>query len=346
MLFLRPYLLPLTLLLPLLVGVGIALTVRRRRRVARRIGDPALVERLVGTDLHRAPWRRVALLLPAAAALGLAAADPRWGRERVEAGGGTEVALVLDASNSMRVEDLAPSRLERERDAARRLVRALPEGRFGIVAFAGRGYPLTPLTGDPGALELFLDALSPEIVTQGGSSLASAIRQGSDLLLGGDTTRARRLMVLMSDGEALEPEEEIRRAVERAAERGVVIHTLGIGTRQGGPVPDVNPASGKRQGYKRDPETGAPAVSRLDEARLREIAERTGGRYFWAGDPGAVEALARELRAGVASGKSAAAIYREGKGVRYPWFVGFALLLIALDTLLGADRARPRDTGS
>lgn len=334
MVFLRPWLLSLALLLPLLVAGGMALAVRRRRRVARALGDPALVERLAGTGLRRAPRLRAALLLPAAALLGVAAADPRWGRERVDDAGAAEVALVLDASASMLAEDVSPSRLESERAAARRLLRELPGARFGVVAFAGRGHVLTPLTGDPGALELYLDALSPEIATQGGSSLAGAIRQGIGLLLGGDSTRARRVMVVMTDGEALEDAREVDQAVERARELGVVVHTLGIGTAAGAPVPDVDPASGDRRGYKRDPETGEQVVSRLDEALLRRVSRETGGLYGWAGDPAALPALVRELRSGAGGRRGAAARYGEGQGVRFPWLVGAALLLLALDSVL------------
>lgn len=334
MAFLRPALLVLVLLLPLLVAGGIALTVRRRRWVARALGDPALVERLTGADLRGVPWRRVALLLPAAALLGAAAADPRWGRERVE-GGGAQVALVLDASASMLAEDVPPSRLERERTLARRLLRAFPESRMGLVAFAGRGYALAPLTADPGALELYVDALSPQIATQGGSSLASAIRQGTNLLLGGDSL-VRRVMVLVSDGEALEERAEVMLAAERAEEWGVVIHTVGIGTAQGARVPDLDPRTGERRGWKQDPQTREVVVSRLDEPLLREVARITGGRYFRAGEVGV---LVREVR----SGRGGAAVYAPGEGVRYGWFLAAALLLIALDTALDA-RARRRET--
>jgi Ca-activated chloride channel family protein len=339
--FHRPWLLLLALLLPLAVAAGIVLAARRRRRAAEAFGEYALVRRLARRDLAAFPWRRAALLVPAAALLGVAAADPRWGRSAVEEGaGGAEVVLVLDASNSMLVEDVRPSRLERERAAARDLVRALPASRFGVVVFSARGYVLTPLTGDPGALELYLDALSPEIVTQGGSSLASAVRQGTDLLLGADSARAGRAMVLMSDGEALEEREDVRLAVRRAARAGVTIHTVGFGTEAGGPVPDVDPATGRRVGFKRDVD-GSVAVSRLDAELLREVAGETGGSYFDGSDPAALARLTREVAsAPAASGRGAGGA--SGPALRYGWFLGLALLLVALDAVLAArERAAP-----
>jgi len=345
MIFYRPWLLALALLLPLVVGVGIALAVRRRRRAADAFGEYPLVVRLAGRDPGAVPWLRVALLVPAAAALGIAAADPRWGRGGGDGAGmgGAEVVLVLDASNSMLVEDVRPNRLERQREAARALVRGVPESRVGVVVFSGRGYVLTPLTGDPGALELYLDALSPEIVTQGGSSLASAIRQGTDLLLGGDSASAGRVLVLMSDGEALEEAVEVGLAVRRAERAGVTIHTVGFGTAEGGPVPDVEPVTGRRLGFKRDVD-GRTAVSALDAGMLREIAGGTGGRYFDGSRPDAVEGLLRAV------GSAPAALRRaEGAGgppLRYGWFVGLALALLAADTVLdgrGWRRRSPRD---
>ncbi len=347
MIFYRPWLLVLALLLPLAVGVGIALAVRRRRRAADAFGEYPLVVRLAGRDPGAVPWLRVALLIPAAAALGLAAADPRWGRGGEDGAGvgGAEVVLVLDASNSMLVEDVRPNRLERQREAARALVRGVPESRVGVVVFSGRGYVLTPLTGDPGALELYLEALSPEIVTQGGSSLASAIRQGTDLLLGGDSVSAGRVLVLMSDGEALEEAVEVGLAVRRAERAGVTIHTVGFGTAAGGPVPDVEPVTGRRLGFKRDLD-GRTAVSALDAGMLREIAGGTGGRYFDGARPDAVEGLLRAVASAPAAVRRA-----DGAGgppLRYGWFVGLALALLAADTVLAGRGRRgksPRGRG-
>ncbi|HEX2188516.1 MAG TPA: VWA domain-containing protein, partial [Longimicrobiaceae bacterium] len=271
-------------------------------------------------------------------ALGLAAADPRWGRAGAGEGGagGAEVVLVMDASNSMLAEDVRPNRLERQREAARMLVRGLPGSRFGVVAFAGRGYVLSPLTGDPGALELYLDALSPGIVTQGGSSLAGAIRQGTDLLLGADSTRGGRVLVLMSDGEALEERAEVQLEVRRARRAGVTIHTLGLGTEGGAPVPDVDPVTGRRSGYKREPD-GRVAVSRLVPDLLREVARGTGGSYHDASDPGAVDRLMRSIAA--APSATPRADGSGGPAAQYEWFLALALLLLAADSVL-AVRAR------
>lgn len=332
-----PFLLHLIALFPALLLAALLLWWRRRRDVAAALGDPVLVRRLAGTDLRAFPRRRAALLLPAGALLGLAAAGPRWGdADDGGARGHGDVVLVLDASNSMLVEDVAPSRLARERSLARTLVDRLAGSRVGLIAFGGSGHALSPMTSDASAIHLYLDALSPEIVNQGGTSLDSALRQALALLGGPGEGPAGGSIVLVSDGEALEPRELLATSIDQARRLGVHVHTVGIGTAAGGPVPHVDPASGERRGFKHEPD-GSTAVSRLDEATLRTIARQTGGSYRWMPDPRGVVELARVAAQG---GRAA-----NGRGTslprnRYAWFLGVAIALIAADAV--AERGRRR----
>ena len=318
--------------LPLLVGLALRAYVRRRRTVALRLGDPALVASLVGEDLSRLPRRTVTLVALAALALGVAITDPRWGEaaEVRETRGGM-VVLVLDASGSMLAEDLAPSRLERQREAARAVVRALPDAPVGVVVFAGRAYALVPPTADRAALELYLGAVGPAIVTQSGSSLSAAIRQGVGLLAASDDALAAGALVLVSDGDAQEDPARIREAVELARRAGVPIHALAAGTVAGAPVPDIDFATGERVGFKVDAE-GDRAVSRLGEELLREIAAGSGGGYASLSDPGAVAGIVAELR------ESRGEAEAPGGGVppRFAWFAAPALLLLLLESLAAA----------
>jgi len=153
--------------LPAAVSLGVWAWTRRRRRAARVLGSSELLARLGAGDLSRFPATRTALLVVAAGAIGMAAAGPRWGLESVEERtSSADLVLALDVSKSMLARDVAPNRLERERVFARRLLRELPTDRIGLVAFAGRAYVLAPLTVDHGALQLYLDALDPEIAAQ------------------------------------------------------------------------------------------------------------------------------------------------------------------------------------
>ena len=332
--FARPLLLPLAVLLPLLVALGFFLYVRRRRRASRAWADAGLVGRLGGAGLHRVPRVRAACIVLAAFALGIGAAGPGWGREEARApAAARDVVLVLDASNSMLAADVQPNRLEWQRGAARELIQAFAADRIGLVVFAGRGYILSPLTTDHRALWLNIESLGPSIVAQGGSSLEAALRQALSLLL---AARGGRTVVLISDGEALDEQDEVLNLAERAGRAGVVIHTLGVGTNGGAPVPDMDPVSGVRRGYKREPD-GRLAISRADPELLRGIASRARGSHHMLTGTAVPPALITAIKATPGSGGMTGGPARRTD--RAAWFVGAALLLLGLDALL-EGRAR------
>lgn len=335
--FQYPELLWLVLALPAAVALGVWSWTRRRRAAARALGSAPLLERLGAGDLTHFPWQRLVLLILAAGALGVAAAGPRWGLESVEEGGlSADLVLALDVSRSMLAEDASPDRMERQRLLARRIVRELPGDRIGLVAFAGRSYALTPLTSDHGAVNLYLDALDPDIVSQGGSSLSTAIRQAADLARGPEDA-GRGVVVLVSDGEALEERDAVLEAADRAARVGIAVHTVGVGTRQGAPVPARPAPDGSVDGYTRSPD-GEIVISRLDEDLLKEVARRTGGRYLWLGDAGATDALVGTLQGLDRAEGEAVTGVRERS--RHAWFVLLALVLLAADGLVRGPRPR------
>ena len=327
--FSRPDLLWLALALPLLLGAAVAGYARRRRRVAALLGDDALLRRLAMDDLKRFPMQRLVLVGLAGLALGIASAGPQWGCQVVETQNrALDLVLALDVSKSMWARDLSPDRLERARLLTRRLLRELPGDRIGLVAFAGRAYVLSPLTVDHAALHLYLDALDPAIVSQGGSSLASALRQATDLVRSREGARADRAVVLVTDGEALEEQAEVISAAERAAAAGVVVFTVGVGTPAGAPVPERDPVTGADLGFKREP-SGTVVVSRRDDALLERIARITGGRYLQADQAGSTEALLSALRG---LERTTMAADRQVRAQdRFAWFIALALLLLAVD---------------
>lgn len=329
--FARPWLLWLAIALPALVALVFWAYHRRRSAVAGRLASSALLTRIGAGRLDRFPKARALTITAAAALLGVAAAGPQWGS--VQAAGPARAAnlvLALDVSKSMLAQDIEPNRLERQRIFARRLIRDLEGDRFGLVAFSGRGYVLSPLTSDRGALELFLDALEPEIVSQGGSSIASAIDQAAALAAGRDPGRGARGVILISDGEALEEREEVLDAAERAGRAGVAIFAVGVGTPAGATVPDLDPETGRMTGSIRGPD-GEIVISRLDEDLLQRVADGTGGRYVRLGAPGATERLISGLRDLERTRTRDASGTRAGE--RYGWFLGLALLLLAVDAV-------------
>ncbi|HSJ33259.1 MAG TPA: VWA domain-containing protein [Longimicrobiales bacterium] len=336
--FARPDLLPLIFIVPLLLAGAVWLYARRRERIARAFSDPHLLARLGGAELLRFPMPRVVLLVLAGASLGAAAAGPRWGYRTGEGQAlSLNVVVATDISKSMLVPDVEPNRLERARLFARRMLRELPGDRFGLVVFAGRAYILSPLTSDHSALELYLDALDPEMVSQGGSSLAAAIAQATDLVRGSETAGGERAVVLLSDGEALEEVGGVEAAADRAARAGVRFITIGVGTPDGDRIPDIDPATGEVAGFKRD-EAGQIVISRLDENLLRTVAERTGGRYVRMDDAAALARVIDELQG--MQREEGESTQRVEPRERFALFAALALIMLTLDIMLygGARR--------
>jgi len=247
---------------------------RDQERLSALVARP-LWGRVVRRPGARWHWPRLALLLLGAAGVIVALARPQWGivREKVEREG-KDVVLVLDTSGSMATPDVAPSRFFLARQALLSLIARLEGDRFALVAFEGEAYPLVPLTLDADALGLFLETVEPGIVPAPGSSLGTGLAKGLETFV--DKDRRNKAMVLVSDGEDLAG--EVEEAVKRAKEAGVVVHTVGVGTEGGQPVPELDP-DGRVTGYKRD-EGGSAVVSRLDMTTLETIARGTGGQAF------------------------------------------------------------------
>jgi Ca-activated chloride channel homolog len=271
--FAAPAFLWALLAVPVLVALELWATRRDHERTARLVARP-LWARVLWRPAPVWRWVRLALLLLASVGLVLALARPQWGivRELVEREG-VDVVLVLDTSGSMATEDVQPNRFFLARAAMLSLVSRLAGDRFALVAFQGEAYPLVPLTLDADAIGLFLDTIEPGIVPSPGTSLGAGLVSGLKLFV--DPARANKVMVLVSDGEDLEG--DIDEAVAKAKEAGVVIHTVGVGTVNGGPVPDFD-KDGNRAGFKKE-DDGSVHVSRLNAGALQRIARATSGIY-------------------------------------------------------------------
>jgi len=324
-----------------LLGVGvlpalvIALLVhheRDRRRRIGRLGNPATIARIFPLVRSVRLWTRMILLGVAAACTAITFAGPRWGAERTAIRtAGADVVVAVDASLSMLATDERPSRLERAKQDVRRLRALGPGDRTALIAFAGRSYILSPLTIDDGALSLFLDNLDPSVVGQPGTSIARAIRQGTDLLLATRTTSDRALVVL-SDGEGWESEDDIRAAAAAANEKGISIVTVGYGTEQGSTIP-LTP--GSRAPVKRD-ENGAVVVTRYVPTLLRAAAEAAHGTFI----PATATDKPANVRRALAKLRVARRTVEEGdqRTPRFQYFLVPALVLLLIDTILTDPR--------
>ena len=170
-------------------------------------------------------------------------------------------------------EDVAPSRLLRARQFVSNMLDKMKGNRVGLIVFAGNAYLQMPLTVDHSAAKLFLRSVSPDIVPTQGTAIADAINIARDAFEKDE--KRYKALIIITDGE--DHEGDVEDAVKKAREEGIVIYTIGVGTKEGAPIPDY---SGSRLvGYKKDRQ-GNIILSRLNEQILSEIAAMGGGKYY------------------------------------------------------------------
>lgn len=328
-----PWLLVAALALPLAVWFLRRVRARQRRDRLARFAEPGALSRLLQVASTSPTARTIRLVLVVMLA-GVALAGPRWGLARGPTSArGIDMAIALDASLSMMATDERPSRLERMKQEVRRLRAMSRADRVALIAFAGRSYILTPLTTDDGAIELFIDNLDPSVVGQAGSSIARAIRQGTELLLASDGS-ADRALVVMTDGEVFEPDADALTAAREAAAQGVTIVTVGFGTERGSTIP-VRDGSVVRE--KKD-EDGKVVITKYNPALLQGIAEASGGTFVAADASDKATRVRSALRALRTAKRTVDS--REDTVPRFLWALVPALVILLFDTWLMTRRGR------
>ena len=244
-----------------------------------------------------------------APALGLAAglaavalSGPRWGEERiVTETRGLNLVIAIDISRSMLAEDAKPSRLGRALREARRLVQDLDGDRLGLSAFAGTSYILSPLSVDGSALTLYLDALDPDVASEGGTSLAPALAQGIDLLHTSPEI-ADRVLVMFTDGEAHDSLEQALQEARRLSGLGIHLILVAEGGRQPTKIP-VRDDRGTLVSWQQDA-SGTPILTSRREEVLGAIADAAQGTIVAAELPdqaGAVRDLVASYKRAMAT---------------------------------------------
>ncbi|PIQ97411.1 MAG: hypothetical protein COV67_04280 [Nitrospinae bacterium CG11_big_fil_rev_8_21_14_0_20_56_8] len=298
---------------------------QRKQTLIRQFCGEGRMSALVGPGTLLRQRRRLILLTVAGLAGILALTQPRWGFlwEDVHQEG-VDLIVVLDVSNSMRAEDVTPSRIERARHKIADLLGLLAGDRFGLVAFAGTAFVQCPLTLDYSAARLFLNAVDTDLIPVQGTHLGEAIRTATRAFrLQEKTSRA---IILITDGE--DQEGEGLAAAKEAADLGIKIFTIGIGDPAGSPIP--NPEGG----FKKDAR-GEVVLTRLDESGLKSIALATGGSYVRSvtGDLDLKAIYLDHIRKDMAKTELKSErrkIWQE----RYQWLVFIAFVCLFAETLL------------
>ncbi len=267
--FANPQYLWLLTLIPLFVVLFAGVAAQRRRRLA-RFGNPDTLAELMPEVSNGRVVLKFILFCCAVALVVLAAARPQFGSKlREEKARGVEMMLVVDVSNSMLAEDFEPNRLERTKYAINRLFDGLKQDRVGLIVFAGEPRVQLPITSDYRMAKAFARRIDPSQVSVQGTAIGKALEQAL-LSFSGETDEKRsRAIILITDGE--NHDDDAVAVAKRAAEQGIRIYTIGIGTPEGAPIE----IDGE---FIRD-EQGEMVVSKLNEKMLAQIADETGGAY-------------------------------------------------------------------
>jgi Ca-activated chloride channel homolog len=319
------------LALPLAAGLIIYEQRRRQKRLEKLVAGRLLQQLADSAAGSRVLIRRI-LFLGALTALVFAMSRPQIGSvDQSFEQRGRDLVLAIDTSKSMLSTDETPNRLERAKLAAQDILSAMKGDRFGLIAFAGAAQVEAPMTVDYKTVVDAIIQLDTDSVDRGGTDITSAIR-AAELALG-KSEGTHRAMVLMTDGEDLE--EDAVAAAKHAATLGVRIFTVGIGTKEGSEIP----LNANRDDFLRDRD-GKVVRSRLDEDRLRAIAEQTGGFYVHLDN----ESISRLVNTGL---RNLAETNFDERSTRIPieryrWPLVAGLLLLLASAALGAPRRDPR----
>ncbi|NLE65677.1 MAG: VWA domain-containing protein [Elusimicrobia bacterium] len=253
---------------------GLYLLSKVRRKRVRRFLDKRLLPEVAQGYSSRQYLLRELWLVAAAVFSVVALARPQWGFQWQEVRrSGSDILFAVDVSKSMLTEDIRPTRLDRVKLAVRDFLKRLGGDRVGIIAFSGDAFLVCPLTVDMAGVLLSLEDLNAGTIPRGGTNIGSAIAEGMRALEKMPVKSS--LLVLITDGESLEGDP--LSWAKKAAEKGIRIATIGVGTENGEMVrvPDEK----GQMVFLKDPE-GNFVKSRLNEPLLRQVAALTGGAYI------------------------------------------------------------------
>ena len=323
----QPLYLLLLLLLPFFF-IGYWLYRKGQKRRAARLGDPELVAQLMPDVSSSKGWLKVTFFSLAFLFFVLGLSRPQLGaRLQERETNGVEIMIALDVSNSMLAQDYSPNRLERAKLAISRLVDKLAGDRIGLVIFAGTSFVQLPVTTDYVSAKMFLGSIDTGSIPVQGTAIGDAIRLSIKSFSA--QSEKSRVIVVISDGE--NHEDDPVAAAAQAAELGIKVYTIGVGSPEGQPIP-------MEGGLLRDKD-GEIVVTRLDEETLRQVARAGGGAYIPAGgEEFGLNPIIQDIRR--MEDEEFGSVVFEEYDEQFMYFFGIALLLLALEMLIGERKPR------
>ena len=317
----------LILLIPFFFIIQVLVLKLRRRRI-RRFGDEELVRQLMPSYSVSRVWVKLTLFSIGFFFFVIGLSRPQIGAKLKEhETKGAEIMIALDVSNSMLAEDYSPNRLERAKLAISRLVDKLRDDRIGLIVFAGNSFVQLPITTDYVSAKMFLNTISTESVPIQGTAIGEAINTAIRSFSA--QSEKSRAIIIITDGE--NHEDDPVAAAAQAAEMGIRVFTIGVGSPEGKPIPMDG-------GLLKDRD-GNIVVTRLDESVLQEVAKAGNGLYVRAGNSEfGLNPIIDDIRR--MEDERYSSIVFEEFDEQFMYFMAIALFFFVLEMLVGDRRSK------
>ena len=305
-----------------------ALVLRLRRRRIRKFGDEKLVRELMPSYAKAKVWVRLTLFSVGFFFFVIGLSRPQIGAKLKEhETKGAEIMIALDVSNSMLAEDYSPNRLERAKLAISRLVDKLRDDRIGLIVFAGNSFVQLPITTDYVSAKMFMNSISTESVPVQGTAIGEAINTAMRSF--SSQSEKSRAIIVITDGE--NHEDDPVAAAKQAAEMGVRVFTIGVGSPEGKPIP--------MDGELLKDKDGNIVVTRLDESVLQEVAQAGNGVYVRAGNSEfGLNPIIDDIRR-MEDEKYSSIVFEE-YDEQFMYFLAIALFFFVIEMLVGDRRSK------
>jgi Ca-activated chloride channel family protein len=272
-------------------------------------------------------WFKLIILLLSITSLVIALVNPKIGTKiETITREGVDVVFALDVSKSMLAEDIAPNRIDKSKQLITQIINSLGGDRVGIIGYAGSAFPQVPITTDFSTTKLFLNSMNTDMVSSQGTAITEAIKMAGTYYNNED--QVNKVLFIISDGE--DHEGNISEIVNEAANSGIRIYTIGVGTKTGGPIPVKK--NGILQYYKKD-QKNQQVITKLDIKKLTDIATKGNGEYVDGSNTSEVIEKVTKILGGMNQKEFEAKQFTDFKD-RFQWFLGISIFLLVTELLL------------
>lgn len=326
--FENPAFLYLLIIIPVIIVIRL-LEMRKRKLKLKKFGDLSLLKQLMPDVSSSRKSLKFWLMIAAWALLIVMLARPQMGTKiSQEKRKGIEVIISLDISNSMRAEDVVPSRLDKSKMLVENMVDNFTNDKVGLVVFAGDAFIQLPITSDYVSAKMFLQNTDPSLIATQGTDLAGAIELSSKSFTQQD--KVGRAILIITDGE--DHEGGAIEAAEKARKNGIRVFVLGVGSTKGSPVPDGN------GGYMKD-NSGQEVISALNEEMCKQVAQAGGGAYIHVDNTSLAQRQLNDELTKLQKGDISSVVYSEYDEQFQA--VGILVLILLIIEMLILERKNP-----